>query len=275
MKNLDKKYFYFTGLPRAGNTLLSAMLNENHDVYATGHSFLPDIFFAIKNAEQNSMIFKNYPCPTNLKNVYKNIIPNYYKDHNVKYVIERGDWITPFNMNLLKQVIPNKIKIVILIRDVFEVIKSYLKLCEENPNYFYNRMYEELDHSTLFTDEIETKVDLIMAKGDFVDTMLYSIHQLKKNNLIKNFLLIDYNDLTNNPSKTINKIYNYYGIKPFKHSFKELKKNQPLYNDSVLGAPMHELKSGLIRKVNYDIELPESVINKYQHLNKILFELIL
>ena len=53
MKNLDKKYFYFTGLPRAGNTLLSAMLNENHDVYATGHSFLPDIFFAIKNAEQN------------------------------------------------------------------------------------------------------------------------------------------------------------------------------------------------------------------------------
>ena len=83
-------------------------------------------------------------------------------------------------MNLLKQVVPNKIKIVILIRDVLEVIKSYLKLCEENPNYFYNRMYEELDHTTLFTNEIETKVDLIMAKGDFVDTMLYSIHQFKK-----------------------------------------------------------------------------------------------
>ena len=49
-----KKYFYFTGLPRAGNTLLSAILNQNPSIYATGHSFLPDLFFAIKNAEHNS-----------------------------------------------------------------------------------------------------------------------------------------------------------------------------------------------------------------------------
>ena len=54
MKTLNKKYFYFTGLPRAGNTLLSAMLNENPDVYATGHSFLPDLLFAMKKTEQNS-----------------------------------------------------------------------------------------------------------------------------------------------------------------------------------------------------------------------------
>ena len=66
-----KQYFYFTGLPRSGNTLLSAILNQNSDIYATGHSFLPDLLFAIKNAEQNSMRFKNYPCSTNLKNVYK------------------------------------------------------------------------------------------------------------------------------------------------------------------------------------------------------------
>jgi hypothetical protein len=43
-----KKYLYFSGLPRAGNTLLSAILNENSNIHATGHSFLPDLFFAIK-----------------------------------------------------------------------------------------------------------------------------------------------------------------------------------------------------------------------------------
>jgi len=267
-----KQYFYFTGLPRSGNTLLSAMLNENPNVYATGHSFLPDLLFSMENAERNSMRFKNYPCPTNLKNVYKNIIPNYYQHHNFKYIIERGDWITPYNINVLEKIAPNEIKIVILIRDILEVIKSYLKLCKDNPNYFYNKVYGSLDPSTLFTNEIETKADLIMAKGDYVDTMLYSIYQLKKNNLIKNFLLIDYNDLVKDPFKTINKIYDYYDISPFKHSFKELKKQQPFYDDSVLGAPMHELKSGPIKKVNYELELPENVINKYKHLNKILYE---
>ena len=82
-----KEYFYISGLPRSGNTLLSTILNENLNIHATGHSFVTDLFFAIKNAEYNSDRFKSYPCHNNLNNVYKNIIPNYYKDHNIKYII--------------------------------------------------------------------------------------------------------------------------------------------------------------------------------------------
>ena len=180
-----KTFYFFTGLPRAGNTIFSAILNENPDIYATGHSFVPDIFYAIKEAQKNSMRFKNYPCPTNLRNVYKNIIPNYYSHHDFKYIVERGDWLTPYNYEVLQSIAPNPIKVVILVRDILEIIKSYLKLCKDYPNYFYNQIYKSLDPTTLFTNEIETKVDLIMTKGDYVDTMLYSIHQLKKYNLIK------------------------------------------------------------------------------------------
>ncbi len=109
-----------------------------------------------------------------------------------------------------------------------------------------------------------------MTKGDYIDTMLYSIYQLKKNNLIKNFLLIDYNDLVNNPKETINKIYNYYGIEKYKHTFNNFK--QPFYNDSILGAPMHSIRTKQIKKEPNNIQLPETVINKYKHLNKILYE---
>jgi len=97
--------------------------------------------------------------------------------------------------------------------------------------------------------------------------MLYSIHQLKKNNLIKNFLLIDYNDLVSNPKKTIDKIYSYYGIEKYKHTFDNLK--QPFYNDSILGAPMHRIRTDKIKKSIDTITLPQTVINKYQHLNRI------
>lgn len=266
-----KKYLYFSGLPRSGNTLLSAILNENSDIHSTGHSFLPDLFFAMKKTEYSSDRFKNYPCHNNLTNVYKNIIPNYYKNYNVKYVIERGDWITPYNINLLNQFVPNKIKIVILVRDILQIIKSFLKLCEENPEFYINQEYNSLDHTTLFTDEIETKVDLFMAKDKYIDTMLYSIHQLKKNNLLKNFLLVDYNDLVDEPKKTIDKIYNYYGIEPFKHSFKNFKKT-PIYDDSIVGAPMHKLMEGKIERKDYNIKLSKNIINKYKHLNKILYE---
>jgi hypothetical protein len=266
-----KQYFYISGLPRSGNTLLSTILNQNPDIHSTGHSFVPDLVFAIKNAEYNSDRFKSYPSHNNLKNVYKNIIPNYYKDHNVKYIIERGDWITPFNLNVLKQIVPNKIKIVILIRDVLEIIKSFLKLCQDNPEFYINKNYDFLDHTTLFTDEIETKVDLIMSKDNYVNTMLYSIHQLKKNNLLKNFLLIDYNDLVKQPEITFKKIYNYYDIDLFKHSFKNFKKELE-YNDLIYGASMHKIRTDEIKKDNNDIKLSANIINKYKHLNNIIFK---
>jgi hypothetical protein len=262
-----KEYFYISGLPRSGNTLLSTILNENPNIHATGHSFVPDLFFSIKNIEHNSDRFKSYPCHNNLKNVYKNIVPNYYEDHNVKYIIERGDWITPYNINVLKQIAPNKIKIVILIRDVLEIIKSFLKLCQDNPEFYINKQYNCLDHTTLFTDEIETKVDLIMAKDNYVNTILFSIHQLRKNNLLKDFLLIDYNDLVNKPEITLNKIYDYYGIDLFKNFKKELE-----YNDSIFGASMHKIRTDKIKKEHNDIKLSENIINKYKHLNNIIFK---
>ena len=265
-----KQYFYISGLPRSGNTLLSTILNQNPDIHSTGHSFLPDLLFAIKNTERNSDRFQNYPCHKNLKNIYDNIISNYYQNYNVKYIIERGDWITPYNINLLKQITPNKIKIVILIRDVLEIIKSFLKLCKDNPEFYINKQYNFLDHTTLFTDEIETKVDLIMAKDKYINTILYSIHQLRKNNLLKDFLLIDYNDLVKQPEITLNKIYDYYEIDLFKHSFKNFKKELE-YNDSIFGALMHKVRTDEIKKNDNDIKLSKNIINKYKHLNNILF----
>ena len=266
-----KKYLYFSGLPRSGNTLLSTILNENKDIHSTGHSFLPDLFFAIKKAEYSSDRFKNYPCHNDLNNVYKNIIPNYYKDYNAKYIIERGDWITPYNINLLNQFVPNKIKMVILVRDILQIIKSYVKLCKDNPEFYINQQYNLLDPTTLFTDEIETKVDLIMAKDKYINTILYSIHQLKKNNLLKNFLLIDYNDLVEQPKKTIDKIYNYYEIETFNHSFNNFKK-QPIYDDSIFGASIHKIRTDKVEKQNNNIKLSENIVNKYKHLNKIIYD---
>ena len=53
-----KKVYFISGFPRAGNTLLSSILNQNPNIHSTGHSFLPDLFFAIKNA-QNSLFLSN------------------------------------------------------------------------------------------------------------------------------------------------------------------------------------------------------------------------
>ena len=40
-----KNIFFLSGLPRAGNTLLSSILNQNKNIACTANSILPNILY--------------------------------------------------------------------------------------------------------------------------------------------------------------------------------------------------------------------------------------
>ena len=42
-----KKIFFLVGLPRAGNTLLGSILNQNPDIAVTANSITPDILYVL------------------------------------------------------------------------------------------------------------------------------------------------------------------------------------------------------------------------------------
>ena len=67
-------------------------------------------------------------------------------------------------------------------------------------------------------------------------------------------------------------IYKFLKIPYYKHIFKSKKVidvNGVFYEDAVLGAPLHELRPGKIKKIkNSDIQLPKHVINKYKNFFK-------
>ena len=55
-----KKIFYLAGLPRAGNTLLSSILNQNPKVKVSANSILPTITWNLFCLKENK-VFKNFP----------------------------------------------------------------------------------------------------------------------------------------------------------------------------------------------------------------------
>ena len=44
---MNKKFFFLTGLPRTGNTLLSSILNQNKDIITTNYSILAPLLHSI------------------------------------------------------------------------------------------------------------------------------------------------------------------------------------------------------------------------------------
>ena len=261
---VKKKVYFLSGFPRAGNTIISAILNQNKNIAVSGHSNLVDCFFNLENIK-NTYTYKNFKNEKSIENIKKKLVLNFYNDWKQPYIIDRGEWGTPFNYNIMKKYCPNEFKLIYLLRNPMDVIKSYVKLCRDYPDFYINQEYNRLDKTTLIKSEEEEKIELITKKGDFFDWSLYTYKNLQNK---KNVLFIKYEDFVSNPSKIINKIYTFLNIPKYKHSFDikdQFSVNNIKYDDSVIGADMHKLHLGKVKNFDYrKIKLPEYIVEKYK-----------
>ena len=266
-----KKVYFTYGLPRAGNTLLGSILNQNPRINATANSVLPEMMFVLSNIKQYDTAYNNFPDESSLDNVLKNLFDSYYQDWDGDFIIERGAWITPFNFLLLERYFQSDIKIVVLVRNVLDVIKSYLHLCDADPDFYINVRYNELDPTTLYRSEVEEKCDLIMQKGEMVDKMLYSINWLLENKKRDCLHFVEYENLAKDPEAEVKGLYDFYGIDHFDHHFTNLKQfsvNNTSYDDSIPGTAldMHKIRTDKIKDIPCDIQLPQTVIDRYSNI---------
>ena len=256
-----KDIFFLHGLPRAGNTLFSSIMNQNPDVGVSANSICADMMgelFMLKHTD----IFKNYPDHKSFDNVAKSVFENYYKDWKQDYIIDRAPWGFPINLKFLKETRSN-IKIIVLVRDVIEVLGSFIKWSQKEPTAYVNKYAAKT---------IEEKCDMLMNKEGVIVKELIGIKHLLDHQPKELYNLVEYNDLVKHPRKTIDDIYEFLGIPKFKHQFinlNQFKVNNMEYDDTILGKGIHSIKIDKIKKDNYDAYsiIPSSIINKYKQCN--------
>ena len=247
---MQKKVYFLSGFPRAGNTIISTILNQNKNIATSGHSSLPDCFFRIESIKYTD-IYNNFKNNKAIENIQKNLVLNFYKDWKQPYIIDRREWATPFNYEIMKKYCPNEFKIIFLLRNPLDIIRSYLKICIDNPNFYINKQFNFLDKTTLHKTELEEKIELITKKGDFFDVSLFTYKNLKNK---KNVLFIKYENFADDPYIEINKIYEFLNIPKYKHSFNiknQFSVNGMEYDDSIHAAKMHKIYLGKVKNFNY------------------------
>ena len=68
----SKKIFFLAGFPRAGNTILTSILNQNPDICCTPNSVTLDIYRDLFFLKQTD-IFQNFPDHKSLDNILDNV----------------------------------------------------------------------------------------------------------------------------------------------------------------------------------------------------------
>ena len=255
----NKKLFFLVAMPRSGNTLFASVMNQNSEIAATPNSItleiMKDLFF-LKETD----VFQNYPDHKSLDNVLDIVYDTYYKDWPQRIIIDRGPVMTPGNFSLMQKHFKRPFKCIVLLRDLMDVLASYMQWYTENPDAFPNRFNFKND---------EEKLGMIMNTKGAVAKDLDAIKNAYNYPDICHF--VKYDDLVKQPEQEFKKIYQFIDEPYYNHRFDNLdqvKVNGLSYDDKIVGRNMHKLFDGPIRKVYnpYIEKIPERIRQKYEHI---------
>ena len=258
-ENKDKQIYFLCAMPRSGNTLFASIMNQNPDLVVTPNSITLEIMkelFLLKKTD----IFQNFPDEQSLDNVMNEVYPLYYKYWPFKTIIERGPVCTPGNLKVMQKHFKQPIRCVVLLRDVLDVLASYIKWFETEPSAF--------PHQYGFKN-IEEKLTKLMNKEGAIAKELMSLQYLLQH--LEMAVFIKYDDLVENPEREIRKVYDFLKLPYYPHYFTNLKQiavNGISYNDGVVGKNMHTIRTEKIMKVDnyYKNMIPERFIKEYGHI---------
>ena len=257
--NQNKQLLFLVALPRSGNTLFASIMNQNPKIAATANSITLEIMkdlFLLKQTD----VFQNFPDHRSLDNVLDSVYDTYYKNWPQRIIIDRGPVMTPNNFKLMQKHYRRPFKCIVLLRDLMDVLASYMQWYTENSDAFPNRFGLKTD---------DEKLGMIMNKEGAIAKDLEAIKNSYNYKDICHY--VKYNDMVDNPEQEFRKIYKFLDEPYFNHRFNNLDQvnvNGLSYDDKIVGSNMHKLFAGKVRKVYnpYIEKIPERIRKKYGHI---------
>ena len=262
-----KSFYFMAGLPRAGSTLLSTLLNQNPRIYSGPSSPVLGTMYSTHESFISNELYTGYPKPNQVNEIIGSVIEHWYSDIDKPVVIDKNRaWCArvPFIEGYIKQ----EAKIIVPVRRIDEILASILRMIKRNP-------FQEGQPRINFVDEYlvknnipindETRCQHLLNPDGIIWESLNATKLGVDEGHSDKFLFVDYNDLVKDPQKELNEIYEFLGEEPFQHTFENLSNNHREDDITTYGLDdMHEVHSEL-KKVSTDPSeiLPDSIIELY------------
>lgn len=245
-----------SGLPRTGSTLLSALLSQNPVIHAEGNSALCQIMWDTQNScrdtSKEAMAANNrFYC---VHDIVSQLPHSYYKGNSQqeRIVLDKcRTWTLNPNMQMIDEFIGKDTKVIVLVRPVVEIVKSFVKLYKENG---------------IYTEQLER--DLLNPGSDPLARPLVGVYAAQQDTSGR-FIFVSYKDLVEDTAKTLEGIYKFCGWDRFIHNTHNIK---PSYfeNDGVYGLKgMHKVRKKVGYRENYT-QLMDKTLQDCMEIDKAL-----
>jgi sulfotransferase len=250
-------YYFISGLPRSGSTLLSGILRQNPEFYA-------DIASPVQGMIGNTVDFMT-SCENNLnilenqrKNILLSIFDGYYSHLNPSIVFDSSRGWTK-DTTLLKELFPYT-KILCCVRDIPWIINSFEIINKKNPFHTTTLVKPE------FKDNVFSRSDAMMDKKDGIIAKHWI--SLQEGYAINPEMIyfVEYKNLCESPEEEMRNIYEFLEKPYYQHDFENVEYSNENFDRVCNLKDLHTVR----KKVEYKEQkkvLPPEIWEKYESMN--------
>ena len=251
---MTKQYYFISGLPRSGSTLLSAILKQNPNFYADIASQVNDLITGtintLTNSENNLNIHED-----KRKVILQSLFDGYYSHIDKPVIIDSSrSWTA--STNLLKELFPYT-KIICCVREITWILDSFERIAAKN--CFYT--------NTLVDDEARPSVEtrcMSLMDPTKIGTIVKPWFWLQEGMAVNPDMihLVEYKLLCKKPKETMQAVYNFLNKPYFDHDYNNVEYENEPFDRSCNMKDLHTVKKK-VEWLERKYILPDYVLEKY------------
>ncbi|WP_341738363.1 sulfotransferase [Microcoleus sp. CAWBG640] len=254
------KAHFISGLPRSGSTLLAALLRQNPRFHAAMTSPVGGLVERMLEAMSEDNEFSIFISPEQKRALILSIFFAYYHPQADKEIIFDTNRLWCSKLPLIRELFPEA-KVICCVRNVAWIMDSIELLIRRNA----------FDVSRLFNNPAERATVYSRTEALSQGTRLvgYAYNALKEafySEQSASILLVDYELLTINPTKTMSLIYQFLGEEPFEHDFENVQYQEPEFDNRLNTKGLHQVRQIVEFKPRQTV-LPPDLFDRFDSLS--------
>ena len=230
---------FISGLPRAGSTLLAAILRQNPALHAAISSPLCGIVSSLTRSMGTANEFAVFLSDDQRARIVASVFEAFYAGAHGKALIfdTNREWCA--HLPALVALNPGT-RILCCLRSPAWILDSIERHVQANP-FARSRLFGEEA-----ADSVYTRAEHTLRKG-LLATPLQALRQAWYGEHASRLIAIRYDSLVARPAEVISRLYELLGEPPFQHDFENLEYEEQAF-DAYLGVPgLHTVR----RRVEY------------------------
>jgi sulfotransferase len=249
---------FISGLPRAGSTLLSALLAQNPRFHASMSSPVCVLFNALQQGMSQGNEYSLFIDDRQRARILRSCVDAFYEDLAPERVVFDTNRLWTAKMAALGSLFPGS-KVVCCVRNVAWVIDSIESLIRRNflqPSKIFN--YET-------GGTVYSRAESLAAATGMVGAALFALREAVYGDQADRLLLVRFESLTADPLETLRKVYEFLGEPPFEHDPNRVEACPGTAEfDARVGTPgLHHLARSVIQQKRRSI-LPTELFARYE-----------